>query len=44
MPQGGEVSFIETDLDCFDLWIEYGFLQLRRFLSNYERFHRLYGD
>jgi hypothetical protein len=43
-PQGGEVSYIGTDLDCFDLWIEYGFLQLRRFLGNYEMFHRLYGE
>jgi len=38
------VTFIETDLDCFDLWIEYGFLMLRRYLRDYDLFHRLYGD
>ena len=38
------MSFIETDLDCFDLWIEYGFLQLRRFLGNHDLFHRLYPE
>jgi len=38
------LSYIGTDLDCFDLWVEYGLLQLRRHLTNYAWFHRLYGD
>ena len=38
------MSYIATDLDCFDLWIEYGFLQMRSFLRNYDWFHRYYGE
>jgi len=38
------VTYIGTDMETFDLWIEYGFLQMRRFLSNYALFHRLYPE
>ena len=38
------MTYIGTDMENFDLWIAYGFIQLRSFLRNYELFHRLYGD
>ena len=37
------MTYIGTDMDTFDLWVEWGLLQLRWFLGRYDTFHRLYG-
>jgi hypothetical protein len=38
------VTYIGSDLDFFDLWIEYGLIELMMFLGKHAEFKRLHGE